>query len=52
MARSARNLGILLLAIYLILSGLIQLIQLHFAGLPLIMALLAIVAGVLLLLGR
>jgi hypothetical protein len=52
MARSARNLGMLLLAIYLILSGLIQLISLHFAGLSLIMGLLAIVAGILLLLGR
>jgi hypothetical protein len=47
-----RNLGLLLLAIYLILQGLIPLLHLSFAGLYVVMAILAIAAGVLLLLGR
>lgn len=47
-----RNAGILVLAIWLIISGLINLIGLSFAGLGLIMGALAIVAGVLLLLGK
>jgi hypothetical protein len=47
-----RNLGLLLLAIYLILQGLIPLLLLSFAGLYVVMAILAIAAGVLLLLGR
>lgn len=47
-----QNLGMLLLAIWLILTGLIALFGLSFQGLPLIMGILAIVAGVLILLGR
>ena len=47
-----RNIGFLLLAIWLILYGLIGLLSLSFAGLGVIMAILAIAAGVLLLLGR
>ncbi len=47
-----RNLGMLLLGIWLIAGGLIPLLQLHFAGLGTIMAILAIAAGVLILLGR
>jgi len=47
-----RNLGLLLLAIYLILQGLIPLLHLSFSGLSVVMAILAIAAGVLLLLGR
>jgi hypothetical protein len=47
-----RNLGLLLLAIYLILQGLIPLLHLSFAGLYVVIAILAIAAGVLLLLGR
>jgi hypothetical protein len=47
-----KNLGMLLLAVWLILTGLIGLLSFTFAGLPLIMALLAIVAGVLILLQR
>lgn len=47
-----KQLGTLLLAIWLIAHGLIQLIGLHFNGLPLIMAILALAAGVLLLLRR
>ena len=47
-----KNLGMLLLAIWLIVSGLIALLNFSFAGLPVIMAILAIAAGVLILLGR
>jgi hypothetical protein len=47
-----RNLGTLLLAIWLILSGLISLLGLSFPYSGLILALIAIVAGILLLLGR
>ena len=47
-----KNLGMLLLSIWLILSGLIALISLSFQGLPLIMGILAIAAGILILLGR
>lgn len=46
------NLGMLLLAIWLILTGLIGLLGLAFAGLGVIMALLALAAGILILLGR
>jgi len=42
----------LLLAIWLILTGLLQLISFSFAGMGLILALLALAAGVLILLGR
>ena len=47
-----KNIGFLLLAIWLILSGLIGLFSLSFAGLSVIMAILAIAAGVFILLGR
>lgn len=50
MARSARSTGMLLLGLYLILLGIN-----HFVGIPsagLILALLALVAGIFLLLGR
>jgi hypothetical protein len=47
-----KNLGMLLLAIWLILNGVIALLSLSFSGLPLIMAILAIAAGVLILIGR
>lgn len=50
--RLQKNLGMLLLAIWLILYGLIALLSLSFAGLSIIMAILALAAGVLLLLGR
>ncbi len=46
------NLGMLLLAIWLILSGLISLLSLTFSGLGMLMALLALAAGVLILMGR
>jgi hypothetical protein len=47
-----KNLGMILLSIWLILTGLIELLKFSFAGLPIIMGILAIAAGVLLLLGR
>ncbi len=46
------NLGMTLLAVWLILDGLIALLALSFSGLPLIMAILAIAAGVLILLNK
>jgi hypothetical protein len=47
-----RSIGLLLLAIWLILTGLIPLVNLSFAYLSPAMAIVAIVAGVLLLIGR
>ncbi len=47
-----KNIGMLLLAIWLILYGVIALLSLSFSGLPLIMAILAIAAGVLILLDK
>jgi hypothetical protein len=46
------NIGMLLLAIWLILSGVIFVASLSFSGLPMIMAILAIAAGVCILIGR
>ena len=47
-----QNLGMILLAIWLIVGGLVALLGLSFSGLPLIMAILAIAAGILILIGR
>ncbi len=47
-----KSLGMLLLGIWLTLTGLIELLSFSLAGLPLVMAILAIAAGVLILLGR
>lgn len=47
-----RNLGMILLGIWLIMTGLIPLLHLNFQGLPLIMSILAIASGAILLLGR
>lgn len=47
-----KTLGMLLLGIWLIVSGLIPLLNLSFSGLGTIMAILAIAAGALILLGR
>lgn len=57
MARRGRyvfteNLGLLLLAIWLILTGLIALLGLRFEGLGIIMGILALAAGILILIGR
>ncbi len=47
-----RNLGMLLLGIWLILTGLVQIASISIPGLGALLALLAIIAGVLILLGR
>lgn len=46
------NIGMLLLGIWLILTGLLPLIRVSFAGQGVLMAILAIVAGVCILIGR
>lgn len=48
----SRSIGTILLGIYLILQGLVSLAGLHFAGLPVLMGILALAAGVLILVGR
>jgi hypothetical protein len=48
----AKNMGMLLVGIWLILTGLIPLLHLSFSALGTVMAVLAIAAGALLLLGR
>ena len=50
--RVTKNLGMLLLAIWLILAGLNQLLHLSFVGLNIVMGILAIAAGVLIAIGR
>ncbi len=52
MRRFTRNIGMLLLSIWLILTGLISLFGLSFNGLGIIMGLLAIGAGIFILIGR
>jgi hypothetical protein len=52
MRRFTKNIGMLLLAIWLILYGLIALFSLSFNGLGIIMGLLAIAAGIFILIGR
>jgi hypothetical protein len=47
-----RNLGMLLLAAWLVLTGLVPLLNLSFSGLGTLMAILAIAAGVLIVVGR
>lgn len=47
-----KNLGMLLLSVWLIVSGLIPLLNLSFSGLGTIMAILAIAAGALIIVGR
>ena len=47
-----KNLGMLLLGIWLILTGLIPLLRLSFSGLGVLMAILAIAGGALILVNR
>jgi hypothetical protein len=47
-----KNIGLLLLGIWLIVSGLAQLFQLSFSGMGTIMAIIASAAGVLIIIGR
>lgn len=51
-SRLTKNLGLMLLGIWLIMTGLIPLLHLSFEGLPLIMSILAIASGVFIMLGR
>ena len=50
--RLTRNIGMLLLAVWLVLTGLVPLLSLSFSGLGTVMAILAVAAGVLILVGR
>jgi uncharacterized membrane protein HdeD (DUF308 family) len=52
MSRFTKNIGFLLLAIWLILYGLIALFSLSFKGLDVVMGILAIAAGIFILIGR
>jgi len=47
-----KSIGMLLLGIWLVLTGLIPLLSLSFSGLGTLMAILAIAAGLLILIGR
>ena len=47
-----KNLGLLLLGIWLLLHGLITLVDFSFSGLATVMGIIAIVAGALIILGR
>jgi hypothetical protein len=47
-----RNVGMLLLAVWLIVTGIVPLLNLSFSGLGTVMAILAIAAGVLIVVGR
>jgi hypothetical protein len=47
-----RNIGMLLLALWLILTGLIPLLKLSFSGLGTVMSILALAAGILIVIGR
>lgn len=47
-----RNIGMVLLGVWLILHGLISIVGLSFNGLPLLMGILALVAGILIVLRR
>ncbi len=50
--RLTKNLGMLLLAIWLIVTGILQVVTISIPGIGIILAILAIAAGVLILLGR
>ena len=50
--RVTKNLGMLLLGIWLIITGLIPLLNLGFSGLGTLMAILALAAGALIIVGR
>jgi len=50
--RLPKNLGMILLGIWLIMTGLIPLLRFNFQGLSVVMAILAVVAGAVILFGR
>ena len=47
-----KNLGMLLLGIWLVIHGLMQLVSFSFSGLGTVMAILALVSGALIIVGR
>jgi hypothetical protein len=50
--RLPKNLGMVLLGLWLIVTGLIPLLHFGFQGLPVVMAIFAIATGVIILFGR
>jgi hypothetical protein len=50
--KGIRNIGFILLGIWLIASGLIPLLHLSFSGMHNIMAVMAVAAGILIIVGR
>lgn len=50
--KAKQNFGLLLLGVWLILTGILPLVDFSFNGLDKVMAILAIAAGVLLIMGR
>jgi len=50
--RVTKNLGMILLAIWLIVTGLLQVVSIAIPGIGVILAVLAVAAGVLILMGR
>lgn len=49
MAKSFKNIGFKLLGVWLILEGLIQLFDLHFDGIGIVIGIIALLAGVLII---
>ena len=50
--KAVKNIGIMLLAVWLILTGLLPLLNIGFSGQGTVMAVLAIAAGILLAIGK
>ena len=50
--KTTKSLGMLLLGVWLIISGLVPLLNLSFSGLGTLMAVLAVIAGALIIVGR
>lgn len=50
--KMTKNVGMLLLAVWLIVTGLVPLLNLGFSGLGTIMSILAVAAGILIAVGR
>jgi hypothetical protein len=50
--RATKSLGMLLLGVWLIISGVVPLLNLSFSGLGTLMAVLAVAAGALIIVGR
>ena len=50
--KATKSLGMLLLGVWLIISGLVPLLNLSFSGLGTLMAVLALAAGALIIVGR